>query len=364
MSFGSIPPIDQSLLPASVRNGTTAEKQAYTTALGFEQMLVDQLSQELASTSQPDSSSDSGSSESDSSLLGGSDAATNTYAQLLPAALTSGVMSAGGLGIAQQLASALAPTQSSPAATSAVSSAAPSGGAAPAASSAASTGGAAPVATSAASAAATSPAASSVASASPSESSESSESSERPSRGVRVMSTAVSIPDADALLTGDVLAHLETQLTSARRLLQIILKQGEAIRERNVQSVVALTGMIQAEMQRRTLLEDERSHLLDRAGARLGITPGAVTLTLLATLMPEPSAQEALERSWELRGLLTELQREHTVNRALMHQELAFLDHLLRLADGRVDAGYDSVGERPTGTPSLGANRRMFDLQA
>ena len=178
------------------------------------------------------------------------------------------------------------------------------------------------------------------------------------------MSTAVSVPDQDALLTGDVLAHLETQLVSARRLLQIVLKQGESIRERNVQSVVALTGMLQAEMQRRTLLEDERSRLLDRAGARLGIAPGAVTLTLLAGLMPEPSAQEALERSWELRGLLAELQREHTVNRALMHQELAFLDHLLRLADGRVDTGYDAVGDRPSATPTLGANRRTLDLQA
>ena len=178
------------------------------------------------------------------------------------------------------------------------------------------------------------------------------------------MSTALSLPDQDGLLTSDVLAHLEVQLLSARRLLQIILKQGEAIRERNVQSVVALTGMLQAEMQRRTMLEDERSRLLDRAGARLGIASGAVTLTLLAGLMPEPAAQEALERSWELRGLLAELQREHTVNRALMHQELAFLDHLLRLADGRVDTGYDSVGERPTATPSLGANRRTLDLQA
>ena len=131
------------------------------------------------------------------------------------------------------------------------------------------------------------------------------------------MSTVVSLPDQDRLLTGDVLAHLEVQLESARRLLQIVLKQGEAIRERNVQSVVALTGMLQAEMQRRTLLEDERARLLDRAGARLGIAPGAVTLTLLAGLMPEPAAGEALQRSWELRGLLAELQREHTVNRAL-----------------------------------------------
>jgi hypothetical protein len=178
------------------------------------------------------------------------------------------------------------------------------------------------------------------------------------------MSTVVMAGEHDAVLAGDVIAHLETQLTSARRLLQIVLKQGEAIRERNVQSVVALTGMLQAEMQRRNLLEDERSRLLDRAGARLGIAPGAVTLTLLSSLMSDDSASLALERSLELRGLLAELKREHQCNRALMQQELAFLDHLLRLADDRADTTYDSVGVRPTATPTLGAQRRTLDLEA
>ncbi len=116
MSFGSIGPVDQALLPDSIRNGTPEQKQAYTSALGFEQMLVDQLSQALASSASPDgSSSDSGdgsgsdSSSGSGSLLSGSDPASSTYAQLLPTALTSSVMSAGGLGIAQQLASAIAP---------------------------------------------------------------------------------------------------------------------------------------------------------------------------------------------------------------------------------------------------------------
>ena len=120
MSFGSIGPVDQALLPDSIRNGTPEQKQAYTSALGFEQMLVDQLSQALASSASPDgSSSDSGdgsgsdSSSGSGSLLSGSDPASSTYAQLLPTALTSSVMSAGGLGIAQQLASAIAPAASS-----------------------------------------------------------------------------------------------------------------------------------------------------------------------------------------------------------------------------------------------------------
>ncbi len=178
------------------------------------------------------------------------------------------------------------------------------------------------------------------------------------------MSTALSVPDQDDLLTGDVLAHLEVQLVSARRLLQIILKQGEAIRERNVQSVVALTGMLQAEMQRRTLLEDERSRLLDRAGARLGIAPGAVTLTLLTRSMPEPPPRTHSSAAGSCAGCSPSCSASTRSTGRSCSQELAFLDHLLRLADGRVDAGYDSVGERPTATMSLGANRRMFDLQA
>ena len=48
----------------------------------------------------------------------------------------------------------------------------------------------------------------------------------------------------------------------------------------------------------------------------------------------------AQERSAELRGLLDVVAREHHVNRALMTQELAFLDHLLRLS-GLGDSGYD-----------------------
>ncbi len=80
-------------------------------------------------------------------------------------------------------------------------------------------------------------------------------------------------------------------------------------------------------------------------------------------MMPE-TAQIASERSFELRGLLEEIQREHTVNRALMHQELAFLDHLLRLADDSCDLGYGVLGDRPTATPSLSASRRVFDMEA
>jgi Rod binding domain-containing protein len=117
----NLPPIDQALVPASVRNGDPAAQQAYQAGLGFEQILVQQLAQEMASTA-TGSSDGSGADGTDGSTDGtdgtsglmGSDPANSMYAQLLPTALSSGIMSAGGMGIAQQLALGLDPTLLSP----------------------------------------------------------------------------------------------------------------------------------------------------------------------------------------------------------------------------------------------------------
>src|SRR5689334_18294799 len=116
--------------------------------------------------------------------------------------------------------------------------------------------------------------------------------------------TALSTREVDVALSVDVLTHLEAQLVAARRLLQVVLEQGAAIRARDVRGVVALTAMLQAELQRRQLIETERARLLERAGRRLGVTAGAVTLSLLETLMEPAAAEVARARSAELRGLL------------------------------------------------------------
>ena len=63
----------------------------------------------------------------------------------------------------------------------------------------------------------------------------------------------------DAALGDDLIAHLDTQVASAQRLLQIVLEQGAAIRERDVQTVVRYAGAMQVEMQRRVSVEDTRS---------------------------------------------------------------------------------------------------------
>jgi hypothetical protein len=177
-----------------------------------------------------------------------------------------------------------------------------------------------------------------------------------------VSPTAMLAP-REALLGGDVVAHLEAQLLSARRLLQVVLEQGAGIRARDVDAVVRQAGKLQAEVEHRQLLDRERSRLLERAGLQLGLAPGAVTLAALSTLMEPSLAQHAAILSQELQGLLAELQREHAINRALMSQELQFLDHLMRLIDGEGD-GYEAGGTRPAVKSGKLGVRRMLDLEA
>ena len=148
----------------------------------------------------------------------------------------------------------------------------------------------------------------------------------------------------DAALGDELIAHLDSQVASAQRLLQIVLEQGAAIRVRDVQTVVRLAGILRGEMGRRQLLEEERTRLLARSGERLGVPAEAVTLALLSTLMDAVTAERASARSAELRGLLHELQREHSCNRALMQIELGFLDHLMSMLSLDGVSGYDTHG--------------------
>jgi Rod binding domain-containing protein len=123
MSFGtigsSLPPIDAANEPADIRNGNATAQKAYQEALGFEDILVQQLTQELASTvtSPSDDGSGDGSGDSSSDSSGGilgSDPSTSAFAGMIPTALTNSIMSSGGLGIAQQLAQAIDPAIGTP----------------------------------------------------------------------------------------------------------------------------------------------------------------------------------------------------------------------------------------------------------
>ena len=172
----------------------------------------------------------------------------------------------------------------------------------------------------------------------------------------------IAAPDqhrVDAELSAAVLAHLDVQIASARRLLGSILAQGTAIRARYVEVVLARRSEVKTEMGLRSSLEEQRTDLLVRAGISLGVPAPQVTLDAMTRLMPANEAARARQRSSELRGLLAEIAREHGINRALMRQELAFLDHLVRLIGQEPDAGY-----RPGGNEASATSHRVVDAQA
>lgn len=161
------------------------------------------------------------------------------------------------------------------------------------------------------------------------------------------MSAAVVI--SDPTLVAAVGRHLELQIESGRRLLDQVLRQGAAIRERDAEAVLARLADIKTEMAARETLEQERSALIGQLAVRLGIPPAEVTVAAIRSLMGEADAAEIEGRSAELRGLLAEIAREHGINRALMRQELTFLDHLIRI-----------VGDpSPDGGPN-----RLMDVEA
>jgi hypothetical protein len=167
------------------------------------------------------------------------------------------------------------------------------------------------------------------------------------------------------VLEAELLVHLDTQINSARHLLKLVLAQGAAIRERDTDAVLARLSDIQSEMVRRGVLEQDRTRLLQRAGAALGVPPTTVTLERLCALVTPGAATAAMERSAELRGLLSEIAREHGINRALMRQELTFLSHLTRLIGQEPEAGYGRPGASQTASaPSAPSVYRALDLQA
>ncbi|HLI60885.1 MAG TPA: hypothetical protein VKV21_14585 [Solirubrobacteraceae bacterium] len=106
---GGLPAIDYANEPYEIRHGDRAAKAAYAEGLGFEQVFLNQLTQQLTATLSG-SSSDSSDSSADSS--DGSSASTGgPYSSLLSSALTQGVMSSGGAGgLAMQLAESIDPS--------------------------------------------------------------------------------------------------------------------------------------------------------------------------------------------------------------------------------------------------------------
>ena len=98
------------VLPPDVRKAGARGEQLYKAALGFEQLLTQELTDQLAHTMQgtddaasSDSSSDDGSNDPSTQSIFSMGGSSPVVSQMLPQALSDGITQAGGLGIAHQL---------------------------------------------------------------------------------------------------------------------------------------------------------------------------------------------------------------------------------------------------------------------
>lgn len=182
------------------------------------------------------------------------------------------------------------------------------------------------------------------------------------------MTLPVLSPQQTGPLGTALLTHLDHQLRSADRMLDLVLRQARAVRTRDVETVLGLVGQIQAEADARGRLEADRTLLLTHAGQALGVHGSAITIDAFCSLLDPATAFEARERSDRLRGVLREVRDEHLVVRALMRQELAFVDHLVRLMgagdDSRNGTYAPPQGARPGAAPGPAPTHRLLDLQA
>lgn len=97
------------VLPPDVRAAGAKGEQLYKAALGFEQLLTQELTDQLAQTMQGTDAADGSDDGSDGSDDPATDSIFSTggtspvVSQMLPQALSDGITQAGGLGIAHQL---------------------------------------------------------------------------------------------------------------------------------------------------------------------------------------------------------------------------------------------------------------------
>lgn len=107
---GAIPASAYANEPEAIRKGDNTAKQAYATGLGFEQMLLGQLTQQMTDTiSQTGSDGDGLGGSGDSSDGSSSDPLSSAYSSLLPSALAQGVMAGGDNALAMQIAQGIDP---------------------------------------------------------------------------------------------------------------------------------------------------------------------------------------------------------------------------------------------------------------
>jgi Rod binding domain-containing protein len=93
MSGLELSSISAAAIPADVRAAGTEAEETYKAALGFERMMLSQLTKSMFSSAE-------GEGEGDEE---GQSAATGAYKEMLPGTLADAVTNAGGIGLAEDL---------------------------------------------------------------------------------------------------------------------------------------------------------------------------------------------------------------------------------------------------------------------
>jgi len=111
-------------VPAAVRDGSPKAKQAYETARGFEEVLMNQLSQQIVKSSglEGEGSGSASGEEEAGSGESSSGGGAGTLSSFLPQILTEALMRGGTLGVANQLTRAIDPAAAAPTSASGASS--------------------------------------------------------------------------------------------------------------------------------------------------------------------------------------------------------------------------------------------------
>ncbi len=102
-----LPTVAATVEPAFVRNGSASVKSAYKEAVGFEEMLAEQLTQSMAQAGGLSEGGQAGGGESEGEGEGAG--ASTLVSSMLPQTLSEALTRGGGLGLATQLTSEIDP---------------------------------------------------------------------------------------------------------------------------------------------------------------------------------------------------------------------------------------------------------------
>lgn len=124
--------------------------------------------------------------------------------------------------------------------------------------------------------------------------------------------------------------NVAEQSRAWRRLLDLSQAQLQALQQQDVHAVHAILQEIEVAMLDRSGTEVRRGVLLSQAATQLGIPVDSVTREVIAAQCDAPLGQALEQAGEELRALVVELDAVVARNSAMLEQELAIIEVLVR----------------------------------